>query len=51
MILLAYKGIYKPVNLMTVKDRCGQRNELPPVLQSLSANKYVEVLFYLFISR
>lgn len=28
---------------MTVQDRCGRRNELPPVLQFLSANKWVEV--------
>ena len=28
---------------MTVQDRCGQCNELPPVLQFLSANKWGEV--------
>jgi len=31
-----------PVNEMTVQDRCGRRNELPPVLQFLSANKWGE---------
>jgi len=29
-----------PVNEMTVQDRCGRRNEPPPVLQFLSANKW-----------
>ena len=28
---------------MTVQDRCGRCNELPPVLQFLSANKWGEV--------
>ena len=28
---------------MTVQDRCGQCNELPPVMQFLSANKWGEV--------
>ena len=32
-----------PVNGMTVQDRCGRRNEPPPVLQFLSANKWGEV--------
>ena len=32
-----------PVNEMTVQDRCGRCNELPPVLQFLSANKWGEV--------
>ena len=32
-----------PVNEMTVQDRCGRRNEPPPVLQFLSANKWGEV--------
>ena len=27
---------------MTVQDRCGRRNEPPPVLQFLSANKWRE---------
>ena len=31
-----------PVNEMTVQDRCGRRNEPPPVLQFLSANKWGE---------
>lgn len=34
-----------PVNEMTVQDRCGRRNEPPPVLQFLSANKWGEVYF------
>lgn len=28
---------------MTVQDRCGQSNDLPPVMQFLSANQKVEI--------
>ena len=37
------RGNRNPVNEMTVQDRCGRCNELPPVLQFLSANKWGEV--------
>ena len=37
------RGNRNPVNEMTVQDRCGRRNEPPPVLQFLSANKWGEV--------
>ena len=36
------RGNRNPVNEMTVQDRCGRRNEPPPVLQFLSANKWEE---------
>ena len=37
------RGNRSPVNEVTVEDRCGRRNESPPVLQFLSANKWGEV--------
>lgn len=43
MILPGCGAVRNPVNKMTVQDRCGQCNELPPVLQFLSANKWGEV--------
>lgn len=43
MILPDCRAVCNPVNKMTVQDRCGQCNELPPVLQFLSANKWGEV--------
>ena len=43
MILPDCGEICNPVNEMTVQDRCGQCNELPPVMQFLSANKWGEV--------
>ena len=43
MILPDCGAVCNPVNKMTVQDRCGQCNELPPVLQFLSANKWGEV--------
>ncbi len=43
MILLGCGVVCNPINKMTLQDRCGQCNELPPVLQFLSANKWGEV--------
>ena len=36
---------HSPVNEMTVQDRCGRRNEPPPVLQFLSADKWRKRIF------